>query len=100
MARKDIDKCQDIRQKIEFWDNYWKDNKDTYNEFNQFVWGNQWLDDEARVFETYKKIPLTMNKIAPLLNHLVGEQRQNTPSIECIPDNSVPPETVEVNITD
>ncbi len=37
-----------------------------------------------------------MNKIAPLLNHLVGEQRQNTPSIECIPDNTVPPEVVDV----
>ncbi len=96
MARKDPEKAQDVKQKIEFWDNYWKDNKNTYNEFNQFVWGNQWLDDEARVFETYKKIPLTMNKIAPLINHLVGEQRQNTPSIECIPDNSVPPGVVEV----
>jgi len=96
MARKNPEKAQDVQQKIEYWDNYWKDNKDTYNEFNQFVWGNQWLDDEARVFETYKKIPLTMNKIAPLINHMVGEQRQNTPSLECIPDDSVPPEVVDV----
>ncbi len=96
MARKNPEKAQEIRDNINKWDNYWKDNKDTYNEFNQFVWGNQWLDDEARVFETYKKIPLTMNKIAPLINHLVGEQRQNTPSIECIADDNVPVQTVEV----
>ena len=96
MARKNPEKAEEIRNNIESWTNYWKDNTDTYNDFNQFVWGNQWLDDEARVFESYKKIPLTMNKIAPLLNHLVGEQRQNTPSIECIPDDSVPVETVAV----
>ena len=96
MARKNPEKAAEISEKIEFWENYWHDNKNTYNEFNQFVWGNQWLDEEARVFETYKKIPLTMNKIAPLLNHLIGEQRQNTPSIECVPDESVPPETVDV----
>ena len=96
MARKNPEKAADISQKIELWENYWHDNKNAYNEFNQFVWGNQWLDEEARVFETYKKIPLTMNKIAPLLNHLIGEQRQNTPSIECIPGDDVPPETVAV----
>ena len=96
MARKNPEKAQEIRDNISAWDNYWKDNKDTFNDFNQFVWGNQWLDDEARVFETYKKIPLTMNKVAPLINHLIGEQRQNTPSIECIPDDGIPPETVDV----
>jgi len=96
MARKNPEKAQEIRNNTEAWTNYWKDNVDTYNEFNQFVWGNQWLDDEARVFESYKKIPLTMNKVAPLINHLVGEQRQNTPSIECIPDENVPVETIAV----
>lgn len=96
MARKNPEKAEEIRNNVSMWENYWKDNKDTYNEFNQFVWGNQWLDDEARVFETYKKIPLTMNKIAPLINHMLGEQRQNTPSIECIPDDTVPVETIEV----
>jgi hypothetical protein len=96
MARKNPEKAQEIRDNICAWDNYWKDNKDTYNDFNQFVWGNQWLDDEARVFETYKKIPLTMNKIAPLINHMVGEQRQNTPSIECIPDDGIPVQTIDV----
>ncbi len=95
MATKKPEKAQEIRNNIEQWNNYWKDNQNQYNEFNQFTWGNQWLDDEARVFETYKKIPLTMNKIAPLMNHLIGEQRQNTPSIECIPDDGVPVETAE-----
>jgi hypothetical protein len=96
MPRKKPKKAQEINEKIAIWDNYWKDNKNTYNEYMQFIFGNQWLDEEARVFETYKKIPLTFNKLAPLANHLLGEQRQNTPSIECLPDDNTPEETVEV----
>ena len=89
MARKNPEMAQEIHNYIETFDNYWKDNKNTYNEFTQFVFGNQWLDDEARVFETYKKIPLTFNKLAPMANHLLGEQRQNTPTLVCEPDESV-----------
>jgi hypothetical protein len=85
-----------IQKQIEKWRNGWKDNNNQYDEFTQFVQGNQWLDDEARVFETYKKIPLTFNKLAPMANHLVGEQRQNTPELEVCPENDVPVETVEV----
>lgn len=96
MARKNAEKAADIKQKIEQWENYWKDNNDTYNEYTQFVFGNQWLDQEARVFETYKKIPLTFNKIAPLINHLLGEQRQNTPSLEVVADNDANVEEIEV----
>jgi len=87
MARKNPEKAQEVNSKIETWENYWHDNKNTYNEYTQFIWGNQWLDEEARVFETYKKIPLTFNKLAPMANYLLGEQQQNTPSIECVPKN-------------
>lgn len=96
MPKKKPKKAQEINDKIAVWENYWKDNKNTYNEYMQFIFGNQWLDEEARVFETYKKIPLTFNKLAPLANHLLGEQRQNTPSIECLPNDDTPEETVEV----
>jgi hypothetical protein len=96
MARKDPDLAVEIQHWIETWENYWHDNKNTYNDFTQFVFGNQWLDEEARVFETYKKIPLTFNKLAPMANHLLGEQRQNTPTLQCEPDESVPEQTAEV----
>jgi len=96
MARKNPEMAQEIQEYIATFDNYWKDNKNTYNEFVQFVFGNQWLDEEARVFETYKKIPLTFNKLAPMANHLLGEQRQNTPTLNCEPDESVPEQTAEV----
>ena len=96
MATKNPEKAKEMRDNIEGWYNSWKENNRTYNEFNEFVWGNQWREDEVKVFNDYKKIPMTMNKLAPLLNHMIGEQRQNTPSIECIPDDTVPVETVEV----
>lgn len=88
--------CQNIREDIRKWDDYWRFNIDQYHEVTQFVMGNQWREDEAKVFETYKKIPLTFNKLAPLLNHLLGEQRQNTPALQVNPSESVPEKTAEV----
>ena len=81
--------CQNIREDIRKWDDYWRFNINQYHEITQFVMGDQWREDEARVFETYKKIPLTFNKLAPLLNHLIGEQRQNTPALQVNPSESV-----------
>lgn len=96
MARKNPEFAHKIKKNYERWTNSWKANKDTFDEYMQFTMGNQWLDEEARVFETYKKIPLTFNKIAPIINHLLGEQRQNTPSLQCVPDESVKAQTAEV----
>lgn len=87
--------CHNIREDIRKWDDYWRFNIDQYHEVTQFVMGDQWREDEARVFETYKKIPLTFNKLAPLINHLLGEQRQNTPALQVFPSQSVPEQTAE-----
>ncbi len=88
--------CQNMREDIRKWDDYWRFNIDQYHEVTQFVMGDQWREDEARVFETYKKIPLTFNKLAPLLNHLLGEQRQNTPALQVHPSEGVSEQTAEV----
>jgi hypothetical protein len=96
MARKRPEFTQKVKKQIESWKNTWKDNVNQYNEFMQFIMGNQWLDEEARVFEQYQKIPLTFNKIAPLANHLLGEQRQNTPSLQVVPEEDANENDVEV----
>lgn len=97
MAKKDPKKAQKIRNEcIARWDNNWKYNKAIYHEMTQFVMGEQWKEDEAKLFETYKKIPLTVNKIAPKLNHLLGEQRQNTPNLQAVPDEDVEEDTVVI----
>jgi len=41
-------------------------------------WVKQWTEDESKLFIDYKKIPWAW-QAAPLINHLLGEQRLNTP---------------------
>lgn len=94
-AKKNPKKAAKIREYIKRWDDQWKYNKTMYHEMTQFVMGEQWKEDEAKLFETYKKIPLTVNKIAPLMNHLLGEQRQNTPNLQIQPSDNVDERTAE-----
>jgi hypothetical protein len=96
MATKRPQKAQEIRQQIKLWDDNWKYNRDQYHLFTSFVLGEQWTEDESRVFENYRKIPLTFNKLAPLITHLLGEQRQNTPNLQCVPEGGVDEQTAEV----
>ena len=96
MARKKPVMARKIQRNIEKWRNHWHDNENQYNDFTQFVLGNQWLDDEARVFETYKKIPLTANKTAPICNYILGEQRQNTPTIQVQPTQKTTEQEAEI----
>ena len=96
MAKKDRKFCQDLRDWVKRWDDCWKYNRDQYYEIQGFVLGDQWRDDEAEVFKTYKKLPMTANHLAPLANHLLGEQRQNTPSLQATPDKHMSEETAEV----
>lgn len=94
--RQDIELTKNIREAIKKWDDDWRFNKDQYHEFTSFVMGSQWTEDESKLFIDYKKIPLSMNKLAPLINHLLGEQRQNTPSLQVFPDESVSVDTAAV----
>lgn len=90
---KNLELTKRIRQRIKRWDDNWRFNKEQYHEFISFVMGSQWTEDESKLFIDYKKIPLTFNKLSPLINHLLGEQRQNTPSLQVVPDDGVPVET-------
>lgn len=96
MARKDAAKSQKIRTRIKKWDDDWRFNKDQYHEFMSFVMGSQWTEDESKLFIDYKKIPLSFNKLAPLINHLLGEQRQNTPNLQVVPSEGVSVNTAAV----
>jgi hypothetical protein len=94
--RKDIELTKKIRQRIKKWDDNWRFNKEQYHEFTSFVMGSQWTEDESKLFIDYKKIPLSFNKLAPLINHLLGEQRQNTPNLQVVPDKGVSTDTAQV----
>ena len=94
--RKDPQFCNELRQWIKKWDDYWRFNREQYYEFMDFVMGDMWKEDESKVFTRYDKIPLTANKLAPLASWMVGEQQRNTPMLQVVPDENTPQETVEV----
>lgn len=96
MAKKNMEETGKIRARIKKWDDNWSFNKNQYHEFVSFVMGSQWTEDESKLFIDYKKIPLSFNKLAPLINHLLGEQRQNTPNLQCVPVEDAPVQTAAV----
>jgi hypothetical protein len=96
MARKDSDFCESVRAKIKKWDGAFKQNQDQYHDFNYFTFVDQWGDDEQYNFQELNKTPLTVNKMATLSNHLLGEQRQNTPNLEVVPMQDAPVTEIQI----
>ncbi len=96
MPRKDPEYCRKVRDRIDKWDKNWTINRSLYYEWIDFVMGDQWREDESKLFERYNKIPLIFNKLGVLMNHVVGDQIQNTPILQIAPDEDVPSETAEI----
>ena len=93
MPKRDPEKARKIRDRKDKWDKYWTINRSLYYEWIDFVMGDQWREDESKLFERYNKIPLMMNKLGVLMNHLLGDQIQNTTNLQIMPDDDVPVET-------
>lgn len=96
MAVKDSARAQEIRADVRRWDDANKRNNAHYHEMMNFILGQQWEDQEAKLFEDYKKMPLTANKLAPMMNHMIGDQRRNTPNLQVEPDDGVEEQVAEV----
>jgi hypothetical protein len=96
MPRKDPNICSTIRDRVDKWEKYWTINRSLYYEWTDFVLGDQWREDESKLFERYNKIPLMVNKLGVLLNHLLGDQMQNTPNLQILPEENVPVETANI----
>lgn len=94
-VRKDSQLCSTIRDRVDKWDKYWTINRSLYYEWIDFVMGDQWREDESKLFERYNKIPLMFNKLGVLMNHLLGDQMANTPSLQIMPDPNVPVKTAD-----
>jgi hypothetical protein len=63
-----------------------KTNIDLYHIMHTFVLGQQWSDEEEDdMIKTYRKVPLTSNKLGTMANALLGEQQQNTPQLQVVP---------------
>jgi hypothetical protein len=96
MPSKEPELCRKIRDRVDKWEKYWTINRSMYYEWMDFVMGDQWREDESKLFERYNKIPLVFNKLGVLYNHLCGEQIFNTPNLQVMPSEDVPPETAQV----
>lgn len=74
-----------IRHSVDGWNTQWKRNRDYYNRMFQFVYGEQWEDDEQTLLKSMQKPVLTDNKLPTLVNTIIGEQQQNTPMLQVFP---------------
>lgn len=86
MAKLDEKVAREARIAYEKFYGYFKQNIDLYHIMHDFVLGDQWSDEEEDdMVKTYRKVPLTANKLGTMANALMGEQQQNTPQLQVVP---------------
>ncbi len=86
MAKKNEKIARQARIACEKWRGYFKQNIDLYHIMHTFVLGQQWdQDEEDDMIKTFRKVPLTANKLGTMSNSLLGEQQQNTPQLQVVP---------------
>ena len=86
MPRENAKIAREARIAYEKFYEYFKQNIDLYHLMHDFVLGQQWSDEEEDdMIKTYRKVPLTSNKLGTMANSLLGEQQQNTPQLQVVP---------------
>jgi hypothetical protein len=86
MARINEKVAREARIACEKFREYFKANIDLYHFMHTFVLGEQWEDrEQEEMIKTYRKVPLTANKLGTMANSLLGEQQQNTPQLQVVP---------------
>ncbi len=86
MAKQNEKIARQARIACEKWRGYFKQNIDLYHIMHTFVLGQQWdQDEEDDMIKTFRKVPLTANKLGTMSNSLLGEQQQNTPQLQVVP---------------
>lgn len=86
MAKPNAKIAREARIAYEKFYESFKQNIDLYHMMHTFVLGSQWSDDEEEdMIKTYRKVPLTSNKLGTMANALLGEQQQNTPQLQVVP---------------
>lgn len=86
MARLNEKIAREARIAYEKFYETFKQNIDLYHTMHDFVLGSQWSqEEEDDMIKTYRKVPLTSNKLGTMSNSLLGEQQQNTPQLQVVP---------------
>lgn len=99
MAKHAPKLAQEARLAFEAFQRWFKPNIDQYHEFMTFVLGSQWTDDEQDLLKTYRKVPLTVNKLASMANSLLAEQQSNTPQLVVEPGPGCDEQTASLRET-
>ncbi len=86
MAKLNESMARQARIACEKFRGYFKRNIDEYHIMHTFVLGQQWTqDEEDDMIKTFRKVPMTANKLGTMSNSLLGEQQQNTPQLQVVP---------------
>jgi len=86
MAKLNESMARQARIACEKWRGSFKRNIDEYHIMHTFVLGQQWTqDEEDDMIKTFRKVPMTANKLGTMSNSLLGEQQQNTPQLQVVP---------------
>lgn len=86
MAKKAKSMARQARIACEKWRGNFKRNIDEYHIMHTFVLGQQWTqDEEDDMVKTFRKVPMTSNKLGTMSQSLLGEQQQNTPQLQVVP---------------
>ncbi len=96
MVKKAERIAREARIACEKWRQYFKYNIDQYHQMHSFVLGRQWEEEEEDMLKSNKKVPLQFNKLATLVNTLLGEQQQNTPQLEVVPLSDCDEQTAQI----
>lgn len=86
MAKFNEKVAKQARIACEKWRGWFRHNIDEYHLMHTFVLGQQWTaDEEDDMVKTFRKTPMTSNKLGTMSNSLLGEQQQNTPQLQVVP---------------
>lgn len=97
MATENEKVARQARIACEKWMGYFKQNIDLYHTMHEFVLGQQWTErEEDDMVKTFRKVPMTSNKLGTMANSLLGEQQQNTPQIQVVPMTGCDEETAHL----
>ena len=97
MAKLNAKVARQARIACEKWNEYFKHNIDQYHMMHTFVLGEQWsAEEEDDMIKTFRKVPLTANKLGTMSNSLLGEQQQNTPQLQVVPMTNCDEETAHI----
>ncbi len=94
MAKFSEKMARQARIACEKWRGNFKRNIDEYHIMHTFILGQQWTqDEEDDMIKTFRKVPMTANKLGTMSNSLLGEQQQNTPQLQVVPMTNCDEET-------